>query len=485
MSHDQNVVMIGIDSADAVSVEGFLPQLPHLRGLAKGGGLRRLRSPAGVMSASVWPTFYTGTPPGEHGYYFPMQWEPESMRLRRASDDWLYREPFWYELSRKGLPVTAFDVQTAFPSRIARGVEITNWGAQSFCELHTNRPDLVKDLLARFGRHPMGPDVPARKTPRRLTAIRRDLLEGARRRGDVSLWLLRQTEWRLFITVFVEVHRAGHNLWPNGTSDGPLPCRGDLFDVYRAVDAEIGRILAELDLERTTVVVFSLHGMGANDAQMHFLPGLMDRLNATFLKTYLPGAPSSPTQRSLMRRLRERVPSEVQELVGRWTPDGIRDWVVSHAMGGGFDWSRTPGFALPTGGEGYIRCSLRGREGEGLLPAGGELHERYLEHLTRECRALRIVESGAALVRDVVFPSADFPGSHSRLLPDVSLRWSGEPPATEIHSAGLGTLRCEPDTGRGGNHRGGGFAIVAGARAGAIQAPADIMDFAALVPHLL
>ena len=120
MNEDRRVVMIGIDSADVANLEGFLPQLPHLRGLAAGGGVRRLRAGADVMSSSVWPTFYTGTPPGEHGYYYPMQWDPESMRLRRASDEWLYREPFWYELARRGLPVTAFDVQMAFPSRITR-----------------------------------------------------------------------------------------------------------------------------------------------------------------------------------------------------------------------------------------------------------------------------------------------------------------------------------------------------------------------------
>jgi predicted AlkP superfamily phosphohydrolase/phosphomutase len=318
-----------------------------------------------------------------------------------------------------------------------------------------------------------------------LAALRRNLLEGARRRGDASLWLLRETDWRLFITVFVEVHRAGHYLWPEQAGDGTLACSGDLFDVYRAVDDQVGRILAEIDLDRTTLVVFSLHGMGPNRAQSHLVPAVLDRINASFMESPWPGACAARSQRSLMRRLRESVPSEIQEFVGRHSSDAVRDWVVSRALAGGFDWSQTPGFALPTGGEGLIRFNLAGRERDGLLPEGSELHNRYLDHLTREFAALRVVESGEPLLKDVVFPSAVFPGRHSGLLPDVSLRWSGEPPANEVHSPSLGTIRREFDSGRGGNHREGAFAIIAGRRAGVARAPCEITDFATLVPALL
>jgi predicted AlkP superfamily phosphohydrolase/phosphomutase len=483
---NNQVLMIGLDAADAQYVEQALPSLPNLNRLARENGFRHLDSPAGVLSASPWPTFYTGMPPGEHGYYYPMQWDAETMRLRRVTEDWLYQEPFWYELARGGVPVTAFDVQTEFPSRIAKGVEISNWGSQSFNDLHTNRPDLVKELHRRFGRNPMGPEVPARKTRRRLAAIRRDLLEGVRRRGDATLWLLRETDWRLFLTVFVEVHRAGHNLWPEpGWNGEGFPIEGRLMEIYQAVDREIGRLLEAVDLRRTTVIVFSLHGMQPNNTQMHFVQPVLDRINATFLGSIFPEA--VPTrQRSLMRSLRERVPSRIQEFIGRSVSDAMRDWVVARSHGAGFDWSRTPGFALPTGSEGFIRCNLQGRERDGMLPPGSELHLAYLELIEREFLALRVVGTGAPLARDIVAPAEMFPGPKSGLLPDLCVRWHG-PPASEVHSPSLGTFRKELETGRGGNHRKGAFSIISGHRPDAArESPlGDIKDFAGFVTGLL
>ena len=295
MKQRNRVVMIGIDAADADYLEQSLASLPNLRRLSQEGDYRRLASPADVLSAGVWPTFYTGMPPGEHGYYFPMQWDPEIMKLRRVSEDWLYCEPFWYELARNGLSVTAFDVQSEFPSRIAQGVEIMNWGSQSFNNLHTNRPDLAKELLRRFGKHPIGPDFAALKTARRLAGMKRNLLAGAKSKGDASLWLLRDTDWRLFLTVFVEVHRGGHNLWP-----GSETTAGALLEIYQAIDREIGRILSSLDLQRTTVIVFSLHGMGPNVSQAHFVPPAMDRINALFVASLSPERSAPLPQRSLM-----------------------------------------------------------------------------------------------------------------------------------------------------------------------------------------
>ena len=478
------VLLVGIDSADPELLARALPQLPNLRRLVEGGSLRDLQSPAAVMSAAVWPTFYTGQDPGWHGYYFPMQWDAEHMRLRRVSDRWLYCEPFWYALAREGLPVTAFDVQTEFPSRIPRGVEITNWGSQSFTGMRSSDPALGRALRRRFGRHPLGPDVPAPKTRRRLAAIRRDCLAGARAKGEASLWLLRETDWRLFLTVFVELHRAGHNLWPD--PEVGVPDDTALREVFRAVDREVGRLVGAVDLRETTVIVFSLHGMGSNDAQDHFLPEILDRFNARFAGRALPAARASRPQHSAMRWLRARVPGTAQEAIGRKMPDRVRDFVVSRQFGRGFDWARTPGFALPSGGEGYVRCNLAGREREGCLPADGACLGLYLKELVETLRALRIGESDAPLVADVCFPSREFAGPAASRLPDVAVRWSGEPPAREVVSPTLGRFRGRLATGRGGNHRPGGFAIVAGRRPEGIDLELrDAKDFARVVPRLL
>lgn len=484
-SDRHEVMMIGIDAGDIDYIQASLGQLPNLRRLFSDGALSRLRSPAEIMTASVWPTFYTGKLPGEHGYYFPMQWDPNTMRLRRVSADWLYCEPFWYEFARQGLLVTALDVQTAFPSRIPCGVEVINWGAQSFESLSSNRPELARDILRRFGKHPMGPDIPVRQSRGRLEAMRKDLLAGVRQRGDLCRWLLQQTEWRLFITVFTEGHRAGHYFWPDPSPAVEVP-ENALVEVFQAIDKEIGSLVASVDMNDTVVILFAVHGMGPNDAQSHFVPEIMDRINAAFAAEGRAGARPA-RQRSPMRVLRESLPPGVQEFVARSVPEGVRDWVTSRAFGGGLAWDRTPGFAIPSGGEAFIRCNLAGREKEGMLPEGSELHRSYLERVKQGFLSLKVKGTDIPLVKEVVFPGDVYAGPRSHHLPDVAVVWNGLKPAKEIYSERLGAFSGQLATGRPGNHRADGFAVVVDRRSGATDPRRldHIVDLAPFVRHLL
>ena len=55
------VLMIGLDSADLDYMEPRLSSLPNLWRFFAERLVRRLETPASVMAASVWPTFYTAS----------------------------------------------------------------------------------------------------------------------------------------------------------------------------------------------------------------------------------------------------------------------------------------------------------------------------------------------------------------------------------------------------------------------------------------
>jgi predicted AlkP superfamily phosphohydrolase/phosphomutase len=74
-----------------------------------------LESTAELTSASVWPSFYTGKLPGDHGISHHIQWDAASMRMRRLSSDWFSNEPFWRDLDRRGLRTCTVDVPFTFP----------------------------------------------------------------------------------------------------------------------------------------------------------------------------------------------------------------------------------------------------------------------------------------------------------------------------------------------------------------------------------
>ena len=411
------------------------------------------------------------------------------MRLRRVAADWLYAEPFWYELERHGHRVIAVDVPMSFPPRLAQGVEVTNWGAHDQLGPLACYPRAVEpEIRRRFGTHPMGYEIPVDKSHRELRRIRDHLVAGARRKAELSRWLLDSRPWDFFITVLAETHRGGHLLWPVLSSEGTVPSTA-LLDVYRAVDQAIGDILACLPLSETTVMIFSLHGMGPNTSQEHFVPQLMDLVNARFTGVQRdPRVPGRlPRRRALTRLLRESVPAQWQNTIAQAVPVSVRDMVVNRSIVGGHDWQRTPGLDLLADLNGYLRFNIRGREGQGALEPGSDALARYVESI-RECfQSFRLAGSRERLVRAVRLTSDELSGRRVEQLPDMVATWTDIQPALRIDSEAFGSLTVTLATGRPGNHRPDGFCVVLGPgsqQAGEMPA-GDIRDLSQTVLRTL
>jgi hypothetical protein len=83
-----------------------------------------------------------------------------------------------------------------------------------------------------------------------------------------------------------------------------------------------------------------------------------------------------------------------------------------------------------------------------------------------------------------------FAGARRGLMPDFILRWTDEYPAERAYSSKLGTIEAAPDSGRTGEHRPDGFALVLGRAKGSLGEGglpplASNADFAGFVSHLL
>lgn len=456
------VAMIGIDAGDLNFIQRFAHRLPTLQRLMRDGKMQSLDTTAGLLPGSVWPTFYTETLPGEHGIYHHIQWDAANMRMRRVAEDWLYCEPFWYDMCVRNYRVCALDVPMTFPSTLDAdlGVEVINWGAHDqLCAYQSNKAGLARDIRRRFGPHPMGPEIPVDKTASQLERIRDNLVAGAARKGELVRWLMEDRDWDFFLTVFGECHRGGHILWPEEDPNSVIP-EDALLDVYRAVDNALGNVIAGIDLENTALIVFSLHGMQTNLSQEHFVPPLMDAINAGFNGTGTANSAGAPKQLSPMRILRQWVPARLQHAIAQAVPVGVRDWVVSRATDGGYDWPKTPGIALLADMNGYLNFNLKQREAKGALDEDGYTHRRYLEWLVSNLRDLRVAATGEAVVEDVISTATRCAGARAHHLPDMVVTWQPVEPVDEASSPRLGTLRASLATGRSGNHRSEGFCAV-------------------------
>ncbi|MCI0417356.1 Gfo/Idh/MocA family oxidoreductase [bacterium] len=186
----------------------------------------------------------------------------------------------------------------------------------------------------------------------------------------------------------------------------------------------------------------------------------MDRINAIYYNETPTSGNSLPQKRGLIRALRESIPAPVQHAIARSVPVEVRDFVVSREVTGGLDWNRTPGFALRSDLFSFLRLNLSGREPLGILEPGSDAYHRYIEHVTRCFLGLRTNGTNVPIVEDVLLLQQIYPGIRQHLLPDLLLRWSHEYPVTEVSSKSIGVVKGAPDSGRTGEHRPDGFAIV-------------------------
>lgn len=478
------MLLIGLDASDLRFIQSHAYALPTLRRFCDGGRCIETRSPVG-LSGSVWPTFYTGTPPGEHGIYQHLVWDADQMGLRLIGPDWCQQRPFWADLEERGHRVVVMDVPYSFGGYLKRGVEIVDWGTQGQTQpFYCNDPELSKRILREFGPSPIGRETPVHKNPRQLEKVRRSLVASAKKKAALTQKLMHELDWDVFLTVFAETHRGGHALFgaEEDAASGSFP----LLDVYQAVDEAVGQLLNNVDLRETTVMAFAVHGMTRDDSQSHIVRPLLDRVNRRFMEQHF-GVSPSKTRGGLIRALRRVAPPTLQLAVGELAPDAIRRWVVERELVGGLDWSRTPGFALRTDIRSELRLNLRGREARGILEPQSKEHRAYVAAVRQAFVPLRDAETGALLVDDLVDIRDLYPGESAEALPDLVITWHREPGARKLDCPSFGPIELTPVRARGGDHTDDGFALLMGpgSEYGELPPLKENHDYASFIGGLL
>ncbi len=480
------LLLIGLDAGDLDFIRAHQGALPTLERFLLDGRCFETQSPKG-LSGSVWPTFYTGSPPGEHGIYQHLVWDADKMGLRLIAPDWCHQRPFWADLEERGRRVVVMDVPYSFAGHLQHGIEIVDWGTQGQTQpFYCNHPGIHARIRREFGPSPIGRETPVHKNPRQLGEVRRTLIASAERKAALTEMLMRETEWDVFLSVFAETHRGGHALFPgedNARADATTP----LLEVYQAVDRGVARLIEGVDLEETTVMLFAVHGMTRDDNQAHVVRPLLERLNDRFMQEHFGVAPKTRHRSGWIRRLRSAVPPSLQLAVGARVPDAVRQWVVEREIVGGLDWSRTPGFALRTDIRSELRLNLRGREAKGILEPGSRLHRAYIEAVRETFVPLRDEDTGASLVDELVDIRELYPGGATEALPDLVITWNREPAARRVSAPGIGQIEFNPVIARGGDHTDFGFALLLGPNAenGELPPLKETHDFAGFVAGLV
>jgi hypothetical protein len=505
------VAAIALDAADVRVVQHMIDrgELPFLRGLRARSARYELRSDHLYRGTLIWEAFLAGREDVGHWAGGGFAFEADSYACFQVGA--LGNTPF-YERA-PGIAPIAIDVPHLPPSGDA--VRVCSWGGHSLSSLRGSVPrGLLHEIDEQFGGHPAfrADHVYAWHRREYVESLGRALAIGAPRRIDIAASLERRfPDWNLVLVAMSEAHSAGENFGHTLDEAHPLAstatapfARSQLVEVYRALDAAVGRFAATLPQD-TAILVFALHGMTLNDADLPsqvLLPEVLYRMQRgrsrlrdldqeewrrsgcppvvpksavtwkqhmdarwrgarpgrsglrRAARRFLPNAVLDARRRHIERRSRassgESADTNETDRDHRKLDDSVPSWYRE-------SWPELGAFALPTFSDARIRINLERRESGGIVPL--DEYARFCSQVEAWVRSSRDARTGRSAVEDVCSIRADDPLDPEGPDADLIIRWA--PGVDAIIHPDVGTIGPYPFR-RTGGHTPHGFAWLSG-----------------------
>jgi predicted AlkP superfamily phosphohydrolase/phosphomutase len=428
------MLVVGLDGACGDTITELIDsgKLPNLSRLRRAGTWGTLETLPGLGDDAAWSSFSTGVMPGRHGRFYHEQIRPGILRpipFRRST---MTDPPFWEAFDRAGLKVAVLDVPKSPLGSMDRGVVLADWmphGPET-AEVTSEPASFIETLRAEFSARPGFCCDRLERTAEEYIEFFEWSRERLALRESLARHLLDHETWDVLVTVVAETHCLGHQCWHLHDPTHPEYARaprdlvGDpLVRMYEEADRHVGALLQNAE-PPTTVVVFSLLGMGPNYRVSPLVGVLLERLDA-----------ATPVHRPFTHFARAWRKKK--------TPRRrFFEVVVDYPATG-------------------VRINLQGREPEGQVTVGAE-YEAVLQELEREFRGLEDGTHGGPAVLDVIRTSETFPGDRWDSFADLIVVWRRDHTVTEVYSERLGRLASAEAADRSGNHRPGGWFIAVG-----------------------
>lgn len=502
------VIAIGLDAAAPKLIEKFMSQghLPILSNLRKQGTYAPLQNLDYYRAETPWTTFLTGCLPRQTGYWSPLKFDPHTYEAELIQAYDFHEYPPFYALD-KDYRVAVFDMPQTALSEQVNGLQVLAWGAHSAqTPSHSLPPEQFQAIVRKYGVHPgLHNDHANCYDLAALDKLEEILLTGIARRSAICQDLLRQEPWNLFLTVFGEIHAAGHFMWHLNDTNHPLyetvGCRASqdsLLKCYQAVDRAIGEILTQAP-DNAHVIIFAAHGMDTN---------VMDLPSGTFLPEFLyrfsfpgkfglakgdiktkPNPPlekckknsfewemwslkddKNPIRRFLRREAPYRIFKHLEPFLG-WVNQP--DLISPHKLNELSDplsfqpaewykpcWPYMKAFALPSFSEGYVRINLQGRESQGIV-APTE-YDDLCDEITQKLYSLKDARTGVPMVKEIM-RTRQYGSNYNFKYPDADLVvvWQEDYATDVVDSPDFGRIGPVPFA-RTGSHRSQGFLLAKG-----------------------
>jgi predicted AlkP superfamily phosphohydrolase/phosphomutase len=518
------VLFLAIDAGDNFLIKKWANDgmLLTIRSLLEKGLVGETMSLEGLYEGATWPSFYTGAHPAHHGFHSLKQLNPGSYEFHRCyPGDFIKFEPFWKYLSAAGLRTAILDIPLSGISGGLNGIQMVEWGSHDGVYGFRTWPLKLKwDVLARFGRHPLRISCDSyQRTPHEFSTFKNKLINGVQKKAELTIHYLGKDNWNFFAQVFTEGHCIGHQCWhlhdPEHPSHDPQIANytGDpIYDVYKAIDRAIGKILEHVT-DDTIIFLLASHGMAHNVGGNFLLSEILERLDLA--KKWVHDADGRrPKSRNAIGNIYnvigqgwEKIPTAIKKRLSpalfslhnlilrriRRKDLLMLPWSIAH-----IDLRNSKCFPLLNGNPvSGIRINLSGREPNGLIQPGTELND-FCDELTKDLLSIVDYDTGKPMVKKVRKVFELYEGERIDHLPDLLVEWNDEKllgslgvgdvknSRLRMGSEKIGIVEGVNTYGRTGDHRREGFfiAVGPGINAGHMDRIVSIMDFAPTFTNL-
>lgn len=491
MTHPK-VAVFGLDGITFDLLQPWLDEgrLPNLARLLAEGASGELRSTIPPVSASAWPSFATGTNPGQHSLIDFTYPAPDSYEIRVSNGLTVAVPAVWQIASAAGKQVGVVSLPMTYPPRPLNGFMLCSFLTPSQDSDYTYPEALKQELVDACGPFPLRMSEKGRGVDPAVFVRACKQLELDRARS--VLYLLREKPWDLFIYVLETTDNLQHEIWHLVDKTHPLhdPAMSarvlpDILDYYETVDRLLGEMLA-LVPEEALVVVLSDHGFGPFHKFFHINNWLAANGWLAFKR--------SPV--SLLKRAAFKLGVTPINALKWLTAFGLSDVRknVKRGRGGGMlrrfflsfndvDWSRTKAFSVGNFGQVYL--NVKGQRPQGAVDPAD--YEAVRDAIIAAAKDLRDPADGSQVVPAVYRREEVFHGISAPRLPDLVLHTDRAKYVSFGH-ADFGSNRIiEPSTGQTGHHHMNGVIGLKGpgVRPGAKLTGASLLDPTPTILHYL
>jgi len=488
----RKVAVFGLDGITFDLLQPWLDEgrLPNLARLLAEGASGRLRSTIPPVSASAWPSFATGTNPGQHSlvdFTYPAQ---DSYEIR-VSNGLTVAVPAVCQIAGEaGKQVGVVSLPMTYPPRPMNGFMLCSFLTPSVDSDYTYPPELKDELLAACGPFPLRMSEKGRGVDPAVFVRACKQLEIDRARS--VQYLLREKPWDLFVYVMETTDNLQHEIWhlvdaSHPMHDPEMAARvlPDILDYYETVDRLLGELLA-LTPEDTLTIVLSDHGFGPFHKFFHINNWLASHGWLSFKRNPL----------SLLKRAAFRLGVTPINALKWLTALGLSDMRKNVKRGRGgkmlrrfflsfndVDWTRTKAFSVGNFGQVYL--NVKGQRPQGAVDPAD--YETLRDAIIAAAKELRDTADGSQVVPVVYRREEVFHGISEARLPDLILHTDRAKYVSFGH-ADFGSNRIiEPSAGQTGHHHMEGVIGLRGpgVRRGTQLEGASLLDPAPTILHYL